>query len=70
MKKFVAKMKTILGRINRDIERKASTLSARFKHTLVLAAQLYNQKKSDKNKIYSIHAPEVQCSKRENWKKI
>jgi len=61
MRNFVGKMKTILGRIIRDIERKAKDLSPRFKFALSLSTKLYNQKKNDKNKIYSLHAPEVQC---------
>ena len=61
MKKSLKKQRTYLGRIIRDIERKAQPLSKALKKELSLAKQILNQKPKDKNKLYSLHAPEVEC---------
>lgn len=48
----------------RDIERKIAEDAERqaiFAEELALAHRLLNQKKSDHNKLYSLHAPEVEC---------
>jgi len=55
------KLKTYLGRVLRDIRRKAGKPDAELKKYLDLAERLINQTKNSKNKIYSIHAPEVEC---------
>jgi len=54
------KMKTIAGRLTRELERK---LPAGSKHEtkLALFQQILSQKKGDKNKIYSVHETHVQC---------
>lgn len=60
----VRRLKTMLGRVIRDIDRKiagSESLTELFGGVLVFATRLYNQRKNDKNKIYSIHAPEVEC---------
>lgn len=54
------KLKTIRGRVIRDIERKACN-SMQMQSKLLLAKRLYEQQKDSKNKIYSIHEPRVQC---------
>ena len=54
------KIKTIAGRLIRDLERKLSPASI-FINDLLLFKQILNQKKTDSNKIYSIHEPDVQC---------
>lgn len=59
--KCTRKLKTYLGRTIRDIQRKASALSAPMQSLLELAQRLYEQERHDKNKLYSIHAPEVEC---------
>jgi IS5 family transposase len=66
-------LKTKLGRLFRDIERKADK---DFKNSFIyfkhkeLYERLMNQKKDSKNKIYSIHAPEAECiSKGKSHKK-
>jgi transposase, IS5 family len=64
-KKAVAaqrRLKTIAGRLVRELERKlpASTL-ARYSEELKLFQQILDQKKDSKNKIYSIHEPQVYC---------
>ena len=63
-KKAVKKLKTYLGRIIRDIERKIAgneQLREKFFISLHKATRILNQKKEDKEKIYSWHAPEVEC---------
>ena len=48
----------------RDIERKTAGNAAQqriFADELALAKRLLAQQKQDKNKLYSLHAPEVDC---------
>lgn len=57
-------LKTYLGRVVRDIERKVSgseELQSVFSESLSLARRILSQRRHDKNKVYSIHAPEVEC---------
>jgi IS5 family transposase len=44
----------------RDIERKATEVNETLKRELDMAKRLLNQKPKDKNKLYSLHAPEVE----------
>jgi IS5 family transposase len=60
-KKETKKLKTMLGRVIRDIERKCSNPEGRFTRVLNIAKAIFNQKRNDKNKVYSVHAPEVEC---------
>ncbi len=64
MRRGVKKLKTYLGRVMRDIERKTNgdaVLEACFEGALVLAKRIHTQQRQDKNKVYSVHAPEVEC---------
>lgn len=58
-------LKTYLGRVMRDIERaiaKQSSLNAHFRRELYLAGRVLTQKRGDRGrKVYSLHAPEVEC---------
>lgn len=63
-RKEVKKLKTYLGRVTRDIERKISgnaELKKQFTFLLETSHRLLHQKRTDKNKLYSLHAPEVEC---------
>jgi IS5 family transposase len=60
-RKMTKKLKTYLGRVYRDIQRKASEKHEEMIEKLELAERLLNQSKESKNKLYSIHAPEVEC---------
>jgi len=61
-KKADKKIKTIAGRLVRDLERKLSPASLAFHSShLMLFQKVLAQKKSDQNKIYSLHEPHVQC---------
>ncbi len=53
--------RTILGRLIRDIERKVDHPSERLLSSLALAKRLHTQQPKDKQKLYSWHAPEVEC---------
>ncbi len=55
------KLSTYLGRVMRDVRRKASPGDAELERLLALAERIYTQQKKSKNKVYSVHAPEVEC---------
>jgi len=60
----IKKVKGFLGRVYRDILRKVEErreIKAFFLPELALASRLLSQEKKDKNKLYSLHAPEVEC---------
>lgn len=60
----IRKLKTFLGRVYRDILRKIADrqdLKEVFSPELAMAGRLLSQGKKDKNKLYSLHAPEVEC---------
>ena len=62
--KQLRKLKTYLGRVTRDIERRVARrpeLQDEFSELLTLSHRLLSQKRDSKNKLYSIHAPEVRC---------
>ena len=64
MRRQVKTLRTYLGRVVRDIERKiadSSELQAIFANELSMAKRLLKQQQKDKNKLYSLHAPEVEC---------
>jgi IS5 family transposase len=61
-KRQLRRLKTYLGRVTRDIERKLQPDQLKkFEKLLKLSHRLLAQKRHDKNKLYSIHAPEVVC---------
>ncbi|NIT55894.1 MAG: IS5 family transposase [Aliifodinibius sp.] len=59
--KMTRKLKTYLGCVYRDIKRKVEEPDEELNDLLLLAERLLNQKRNDSNKIYSIHAREVEC---------
>jgi IS5 family transposase len=64
--KMTRQLKTILGRVVRDIERKAGKIQGQIgdeplRELVALAKRLLDQTRTSKNKIYSVHAPEVEC---------
>jgi transposase, IS5 family len=62
--KKIKKLKTYLGCVARDIHRKIdgdATKKIVFCEALAMADRLLAQKRADSNKLYSIHAPEVEC---------
>lgn len=55
------KLRTYLGRVMRDIGRKYNNDNETLKSLLEFSARLFNQRRNDKQKIYSVHAQEVEC---------
>jgi transposase, IS5 family len=55
------KLHTFLGRLIRDVERKVETIDQNLQEALRKAKRIYHQKRKDKGKILSWHAPEVEC---------
>ena len=61
-RKVLRSLKSMAGRVMRDVERKMSDAAFEaHKGTLLLAEQILTQKRCTKGKIYSLHAPEVEC---------
>jgi IS5 family transposase len=64
--KMTRQLHTILGRVVRDIERKAghkldSSSHQTLAEQLAMAKRLLAQTRTSKHKLYSVHAPEVEC---------
>jgi IS5 family transposase len=60
-KKCTRKLKTYLGRVIRDIERKCPEPDRKLNRLLDISFKIHRQQRHDKNKVYSVHAPEVEC---------
>jgi transposase, IS5 family len=64
-RKETRRLRTYLGRVIRDIERKAlasgTELSGRLPEYLERAIRIHRQQRADKHKLYSMQAPEVEC---------
>ena len=55
------KMRTHLGRVIRDVERKCPQPDEALKEELDVAKRIYEQQRHQSGKIYSVHEPEVAC---------
>jgi IS5 family transposase len=60
-RKCTRKLRTYLGRIIRDIERKCPQPDHELEQLLAISTRIHKQQRHDKNKVYSVHAPEVEC---------
>ena len=60
-KRCTRRLKTYLGRVIRDIERNCRKSDEALDRLLDIGTRIYRQKRKDKNKIYSVHEPEVNC---------
>ncbi len=60
-RRMTGRLKTYLGWVYRDISRKSLNPDDELKELLELAERLLSQERNSKNKIYSVHAPEVGC---------
>jgi transposase, IS5 family len=58
-KRCVRKLRTNLGRVIREIERQGAPETLR--NLLDTSKRIHAQKRADKEKIYSVHEPEVAC---------
>ncbi len=63
MHRELRKLRTWLGRMIRDLRRKSDKLPSdkALEELLTLCERLHKQKPTDKNKLYSLHEPEVKC---------
>ncbi len=65
LRTVLKRQRTVLGRVLRDIERKMTTLAEvqqeRLRPWLERARRIAQQRAKDKNKLYALHAPEVEC---------
>jgi IS5 family transposase len=61
MKREIKKLRTWLGRVVRDVQRKGGEIAGKLQHQLAIAQRLYDQRRDSKNKLYALHAPEVEC---------
>ena len=55
------KLRIYLGRVIRDIRRKCSEPGEKLAIMLERAHRIFTQNRNDKNKLYSMQAPEVEC---------
>lgn len=66
MQAGLKRLRTVVGRVWRDIERKMvdvtdEHLRERASRILSRVKRVLEQKRGDKSKLYSLHAPEVEC---------
>ena len=61
MRRQLKKLRTSLGRVIRDLRRKLPQPDEALQTLLTQCERLHAQKPSDKNKLYSLHEPEVKC---------
>ncbi len=65
LRQVVRRQRTILGVLLREVQRKMATLAQtaqdRLKPWLERAERIRSQRPHDKNKLYALHAPEVEC---------
>jgi len=61
MQRQISKLRTWLGRVIRDVQRKGGEIAGELKIKLELAQHLYVQRRDSKNKLYALHAPETEC---------
>jgi len=59
--KATKRLRNYLGRVIREMERNAEKLTKREQEILALVKRLHVQNREDKKKVYSLHAPEVEC---------
>jgi IS5 family transposase len=60
--KATDQLKTIAGRLVRELNRKlSSALKEQYREQLELFQKVLDQKRGDKNKIYSLHEPQTYC---------
>jgi len=55
------KLKTFLGRVIRDLGRKCLHPDKELKTLLEIGTRIFQQKRKDHHKIYSVHEPVVEC---------
>jgi len=61
MRRELKVLKTRLGRVIRDMRRKAPSPDVELEQLLTLCQRLHAQQRPDKKKLYRLHEPEVVC---------
>jgi transposase, IS5 family len=65
MKKALRTLRSRVGRVMRDVERQfdsvADTGRSALQELIGRTKRILSQKQRDKNKLYALHAPEVEC---------
>ncbi len=61
MQREIRKLRTWLGRVIRDVQRKGGEITGALKHKVEIAQRLHVQRRDSKNKLYALHAPETEC---------
>ena len=61
MRRELKKLRTLLGRVIRDLCRKVPRPDESLETLLSRCERLHAQENSDRKKLYSLHEPEVQC---------
>lgn len=60
-RKQTKKLRTFLGRVLRNVERMVGPLKPKQAELISISRRIFEQKRNDKQKVYSLHAPEVEC---------
>ena len=60
-RRCMRKLRTFLGRMIRDIERKCPAPDKELAELLATSKRIHTQQRGDKKKVYSVHAAEVEC---------
>lgn len=55
------KLRTYLGRVLRNVERGKLKLSTKQEQLVRVTQRIFTQQRTDHGKVYSVHAPEVEC---------
>ncbi len=65
LKKVIKRQRTLLGRVMRDLERRLPQMAQGLQQIATVwlerARRILTQRPKDKNKLYALHAPEVEC---------
>jgi IS5 family transposase len=65
MNKALRTLRSRVGRVMRDVEKQIESVSEQGREALreliARTKQIISQKRQDKNKLYALHAPEVEC---------
>ncbi len=65
MRRVLRRQRTLLGRVIRDIGRQLPTLDTAAREQMQVwlerTERIYSQRPKDSNKLYALHAPEVEC---------
>jgi transposase, IS5 family len=60
-RKETRRLRIYLGRVLRNLERFVGPLTQKQARLLTIARRIFEQQRNDSGKVYSVHAPEVEC---------